>query len=32
MDGDSVDFIYTGIEIIGDLPNLLPAFAIMNKN
>lgn len=31
MDGDSVDFIYTGIEIIGDLSNLLPAFAIMNK-
>lgn len=31
MDGDSMDFIYTGIEIIGDLSNLLPAFAIMNK-
>lgn len=31
MDGDSVDFIYTGIEIISDLSNLLPAFAIMNK-
>lgn len=27
----SVDFIYTGIEIISDLSNLLPAFAIMNK-
>ena len=25
------DFIYTGIEIISDLSNLLPAFAIMNK-
>ena len=31
MDGDSVDFIYTGNEIISDLTNILPAFAIMKK-